>query len=177
MTFSHYDFEYIDIHTHFFPPQVFKAIWNYFENLSHKLFKDWSIKYKFPADDLVKILKQNNVKAFTTFNYAHKSDVAHFINEWTKKFTDKYKNAIPFGCVWPEDKDRVDYVRKIIDDYGFYGIKIQPLVQNFYPNDDRMDEVYELILDRGKWICFHAGTAPYRNQYVGYKNFIKFVNK
>ena len=32
-------------------------------------------------------------------------------------------------------------------------------------------------MDQGKWICFHAGTAPYRNKYVGYKNFVKFLHR
>jgi hypothetical protein len=117
------------------------------------------------------------VKAYTTYNYAHKEGVAEYINEWVKEFCTTHKNAIPFGCVWPGDKDRFEYTRKNLDDYNFFGIKIQPLVQEFYPDDERMYEIYDLILDRGKWICFHAGTAPYRNRYVGYKNFIKFLEK
>jgi len=53
----------------------------------------------------------------------------------------------------------------------------QLLVQNFYPNDERMHDIYKLVVDRGKWITFHAGTGPYHNQYVGYKNFKKFIEK
>ena len=117
------------------------------------------------------------MKAYTTYNYAHKEGVAEYINEWVKEFCTTHKNAIPFGCVWPEDKNRVEYIRKIIEDYNFFGIKIQPLVQEFYPDDKRMYEIYDLILEQGKWICFHAGTAPYRNKYVGYKDFVKFIDR
>ena len=99
------------------------------------------------------------------------------LNEWVNDFCKKYKHSIPFGCVWPEDKDRKEYIRKILDDYNFYGIKIQPLVQNFYLNDERMYEIYKLLVDRDKWLCVHIGTAPYRNEYVGYENFIKFLEK
>jgi predicted TIM-barrel fold metal-dependent hydrolase len=178
MTFSHFDFRYIDIHTHFFPPDIFKAIWNYFE-LPDKVGKPrgWLINYKYSAEKLVEILEGHNVEKYTTLNYAHKAGVADFINEWTNQFVKFNKNAIAFGCVSPEDKDRVKYISKIIDNYNFYGIKLQLLVQNFYPYDERMFDVYDIILDRGKWINFHVGTAPYSNQYVGYKNFIKFIEK
>ncbi len=178
MVFLHNDFKYIDSHTHFFPPQIFQAIWNFFEKPDENgNILGWPINYKLQTKELVRFLENQNVKAFTTYNYAHKYGIADYINEWVKDFCINYKNAIPFGCVWPEDKDRMEYIRKIIDDYNFFGIKIQPLVQNFYPDDERMYKIYNLIVDRGKWICFHAGTAPYRNKFVGYKNFIKFYEK
>lgn len=178
MTFSHFDFRYIDLHTHFFPPEIFKAIWNFFE-LPNKKGKPrgWPIKYKYSTEKLVKILESQNVEKFSTFNYAHKAGVADFINEWTNQFVKEFKNALAFGCVSPEDEDRVEYISKIFDIYNFYGIKLQLLVQNFYPYDERMFEVYDIILDRGKWITFHVGTAPYSNRYVGYKSFTRFIEK
>lgn len=178
MTFSHFDFEYIDMHAHFFPPQIFKAIWDFFEAPDKQgNAQGWPIKYKLSIEELVHFLESQNVKAYTTYNYAHKEGIADYINEWTNNFIKEHTNAIPFGCVWPEDKDRVEYIRKIFEDYDFYGIKIQLLVQNFYPDDERMRDIYDLIVDMGKWIVFHAGTAPYHNQYVGYKNFVRFINK
>ena len=178
MVFTHNDFKFIDAHCHFFPPQIFKAIWDFFEKTDENgNIQGWPINYKHPTEELVKILTDSGVRAFTTYNYAHKKGVATSINDWTYQFCKEYKNAIPFGCVWPEDKDRLEYTRKILDEFNFLGIKIQLLVQNFFPHDERMFGVYDLIVDRGKWICFHAGTAPYRNKYVGYRHFIKFLEK
>jgi len=178
MLYTREDFNFIDAHCHFFPPQLFKAIWDFFEKTDgYGNIQGWPINYKHSPEELVQFLDNHNVKAFTTYNYAHKKGVADYINEWVREFCTRYKKAIPFGCVWPEDKDRVEYIKKIFDDYDFYGIKIQPLVQNFYLDDKRMYEIYDLILDRGKWLCVHIGTAPYSNEYVGYKNFIKFIEK
>ena len=178
MTFSHFDFEYIDVHCHFFPLEIFKAIWDFFEQRDHRgTVKGWQIFYKASPEELVKILEDHNVKAFTTFNYAHKEGIANFINEWTRRFVETHKNAISFGCVWPDDKDKLEYVQKIFDVYNFRGLKVQPLVQNFYPYDERLTKVYDLIVDKGKWYSVHAGTAPYKNQYVGYKHFIKLMEK
>jgi len=178
MLYTREDFDFIDAHCHFFPPQIFKAIWDFFEKTDGTgNLQGWPINYKQSPEELVQFLENHNVKAFTTYNYAHKKGVADYINEWVYEFCSKYKKAIPFGCVWPEDKDRVEYIQKIFDNYDFYGIKIQCLVQNFYLDDKRMYEIYDLILDRGKWLCVHIGTAPYKNEYVGYRYFIKFLEK
>lgn len=178
MSFTLTDFNYIDSHCHFFPPQIFKSIWKFFE-LPDKEGnpQGWNINYKLPTDGLIDTLKSHRVKYFTTYNYAHKTGVAEYINEWTHELVSKTKQALPFGCVWPDDTNRVEYVKKLFDEYKFLGIKLQLLVQNFYPYDERMHEIYELIIDRGKWLNFHVGTAPYHNRYVGYKKFEKFMNK
>ena len=176
MTYSHMDFKYIDMHSHFFPPQIFRAIWDFFEATDEKGYiQGWPIKYKLTTEKLVKFLESKNVVAYTTYNYAHNIGVANFINEWTKGFVENHEKAIPFGCVWPGDKDRNEYVLKLFDEYNFLGIKIQPLVQNFYPNDKRMHDIYKLIVDKGKWFTLHAGTAPYTNKYLGYDTFIKLI--
>lgn len=175
MTYSHFDFKFIDAHVHLFPPNLFKAIWTFFERIENGIIKGWPIHYKRSTEELIKVLKGKNIEYYTTYNYAHKKGVAEYINNWIHQFHNKNKDAIPFGCVWPDDKNKRDYVSKMFNEYHFYGIKLQLLVQNFYPNDVRMGEIYDIIQDQGKWICFHVGTAPYRNQYVGYKNFLKFL--
>ncbi|MFX0186294.1 MAG: amidohydrolase family protein [Candidatus Hodarchaeota archaeon] len=178
MTFSHYDFEYVDIHTHFFPPQIFDAIWNFFEMPNDDgTQQGWVIKYKLSTEEIVQFLENKNVKAFTTYNYAHKKGVAEYINNWTINLIKTYKNTIPFGCVWPEDGNRVEYVGKLFDEHNFVGLKVQPLVQNFYPSDERMTPIYDLIVDKGKWYAIHAGTAPYSNKYLGYNTFVKLIEK
>lgn len=178
MTLSHYDFEYIDVHCHFFPSQIFEAIWKFFEQRDNdNRIKGWPVFYKLPTEKLVEILKSYNVKFYTTYNYAHRENVAEYINEWTYKFKIINPQAIPFGCVWPDDKNRIEYIKKIFNEYDFYGIKIQPLVQKFHLYDRRMYKIYDLIIDKGKWLTVHIGTAPYRNEYVGYKNFLKFLKR
>lgn len=54
----HYDFKYIDVHTHFFPHQIFKAIWNFFEIPDENgNILGWSINYKFSPEKQLKFLK------------------------------------------------------------------------------------------------------------------------
>lgn len=178
MPFSHHDFEYIDVHTHFFPPNIFRAIWDTFEIRDEQnKIRGWPINYRLPVEQLVDVLDKENVQYFTTLNYSHKAHVSEYINDWVFQFIQQHKNAIPFGCVWPEDDNREEYIKKLFDEYDFYGIKIQPLVQKFYLDDPRLDKVYKMIIDKGKWLITHIGTAPYRNKYVGYSNFIRFIKR
>ena len=178
MSYTPEDFIYIDTHCHFFPPQIFKSIWNFFESPDEEgNQRGWDIKYKLTTDALIKFLENQRVKYFTTYNYAHKPGISEYINDWTYELIRENKHALPFGCVWPDDANRVEYIQKLFDEYQFLGIKLQLLVQNFYPNDERMHDIYKMVVDRGKWITFHVGTAPYHNQYVGFKNFIKFIEK
>jgi predicted TIM-barrel fold metal-dependent hydrolase len=178
MCYTHYDFEYIDAHCHFFPPKIFEAIWNFFElkDVNGNL-RGWPINYKESIEGLISILKQKNVKYFTTLNYSHKPGVAEFINNWTFKFSNRYKDAIPFGCVCPDDKNVFQYVKKLFDEYQFLGIKIQPLVQNFYLDDSRLERVFKMMIDQDKLLIAHIGTAPYRNKYVGFDVFKRFIEK
>jgi len=178
MAFSHYDFKYIDVHTHFFPPKIFQAIWNYFEIRDEEnKVRGWPVNYRLPIEQLVDVLKSKNIQYFTTLNYSHKAHISEYINEWVFEFSQQHTNAIPFGCVWPEDDNRISYIAKIFDDYNFYGLKIQPLVQKFYLVDPRLEEIFKILIDKGKWLITHIGTAPYRNKYVGYSNFVKFLEK
>ncbi|MBD3198066.1 MAG: amidohydrolase family protein, partial [Candidatus Lokiarchaeota archaeon] len=178
MEYNHFDFKFVDCHTHFFPPKIFKAIWDFFEMKDEDgIVQGWYIHYKLSPKELVQLLTNQNVEYFTTLNYAHKKGVANYINQWTKEFCGKHPHALPFGCIWAEDENLYDYVYKYIVENDFLGIKIQPLVQKFYLNNQKLDKIYRLLIDQGKWLSVHIGTAPYRNKYVGYKIFIDFIQK
>ena len=83
MLYTREDFDFIDAHCHFFPPQIFKAIWDFFEKTDENgALQGWSIKYKLSTKELVSFLETHSVKAFTTYNYAHKKGVAKFINDF-----------------------------------------------------------------------------------------------
>lgn len=176
MNYTHYDFDYIDSHVHFFPNKMFNAIWNFFEIPDEEGNpRGWPIEYKNDVENLVEILKSKNVKYFTSYNYAHKKDIAEALNDWTYRFTQRFQHIIPFGTLWPDDANVMEYLRKALDRYNFKGIKIQPLVQKFFLSHEKLNEVYELLIDRGKFLTVHIGTAPYRNKYVGYKKFIELI--
>jgi len=63
MSYTLEDFIYIDSHCHFFPPQIFKSIWNFFEVPDEEgNQRGWNIKYRLTTDALVKFLKNHRVE-------------------------------------------------------------------------------------------------------------------
>jgi hypothetical protein len=95
------DFQYIDSHTHFFPERLFKAIWAYWERVIRQFYSNWINKYEWPNVELVEFLRAQQIKRFTTLNYAHKKGVAEELNEWTHNFCEKYPEAIPLALPIP----------------------------------------------------------------------------
>jgi len=172
------DFQYIDAHSHFFPPKLFEAIWKYWDAHIKQIAPDWNIKYKMPIDEMVSFLRERNISRFTTLNYAHKAGVAEELNEWTKNFCLKNPESIPFCSVYPGDKNCYEYVEKALTQDNFLGIKLQLLVTDFYLLDERMLPIYELIQElEQKIVVLHIGTGPVGSPYVGYKYFEKFMRK
>uniref|UniRef100_UPI001145EFE4 amidohydrolase family protein n=1 Tax=Anaplasma marginale TaxID=770 RepID=UPI001145EFE4 len=99
------------------------------------------------------------------------------LNQWNIGVLDKNPGCFCFAAFHPGDDDALDMIEDILDHLQMLGVKLQLLVQNFYPYDDRLMPLYELILERNKRILFHAGTGPVGNEFVGYDNFIPVMDR
>ena len=161
----------IDMHAHFFPAPLFDSIWDYFR------MRNWRIRYKDSPDGLARTLTGFGVERFVTYNYAHKPGIAAELNRWTDAFVRRQPAALPFATVFPGDEGNVEMLETLFGDRGFLGVKVQPLVSDFYPNDERMEEVYRCLLENGRILAIHAGTAPIANRYVGADNFEPVMRK
>lgn len=155
----------IDMHAHFFPDKLFASIWEWFDA------RGWGIAYRESTSGLARTLREEGVRRFVTYNYAHKAGVAAGLNEWTAQFARREPAALPFATVFPSDDGNIEMLERLFDHDGFFGIKLQPLVSDFYLCDERMMDVYALLLERGKVLAAHAGTAPVANKYVGADHF------
>ncbi|MBU2511131.1 amidohydrolase [bacterium] len=162
----------IDFHVHLFPDKLFDAIWEYFGSV----YK-WNVIHKFYYKECVEHLNVRNVSHIIYSNYAHKPGVAEALNRWNKEILDEIPNLYCFAAFHPGDEKALDVARDILDHPKVLGFKLQLLVQDFYPHDERLFPLYELMIDRNKRILFHAGTGPTGNQYVGYQQFIKVLKR
>ncbi|MFX1451495.1 MAG: amidohydrolase family protein [Promethearchaeota archaeon] len=182
-SFNFSDFRYIDSHVHFFPEQLFQAIWDYWKREYLPLYPTWHNKYEWHNNELIEFLKKNRIEHYTTLNYAHRKGIAEGLNEWTRNFCLKNPSAIPFGTAHPDDYNILDYTKKAIVDYNFLGFKFQLMVTDFYIHDNRLIPFYKLLQELDKILYVHAGTAPSVNQNpppgakVGVKYFLKYLNQ
>jgi len=160
----------IDFHVHLFPDNFFDAIWKYFA----KEYK-WNVIYKYYTNKCINFLKIKNVIYIVYSNYAHKTGVAEYLNEWNTTILNQYKGLYCFAAFHPDDKNAIKNAEKILSHPKVLGFKLQLLVQEFYPYYKKLFPLYELIQEKNKRILFHVGTGPAGNQYVGVENFKKLL--
>ena len=156
----------IDFHVHLFPDKLFVAIWTFFKkdygmDVIHRLYSSQCIEY----------LRNHRVGPIVYSNYAHKKGVAPLLNAWNRKLLDETDDVYCFAAFHPDDEDALESARNIISHPKVLGFKLQLLVQRFYPDDDRLSGLYELIMEKNKRLLFHVGTGPVGNKYVGIDNF------
>jgi len=156
----------IDFHVHLFPDRLFDAIWHYFSSVYH-----WNVLHHLYARDCINYLFERNVRPFVYANYAHKKDIARELNQWNSEILDKYDDIYCFAAFHPDDDNAIGIAKKILDHPKVIGIKLQFLVTQFYPHDERLFPLYELIMKKNKRLLLHVGTGPARNKYVGAEHF------
>ena len=160
----------IDFHVHLFPDKMFNAIWNYFSasyqrDVAHKLYFRECIDY----------LRKHGVVQIVYSNYAHREGVACGLNDWNRLVLDEYPDLFCFAAYHPGDADALDYAEKILNHPRVLGIKLQLLVQRFFPHDERLFPLYDMLEEKGKRLLFHVGTGPLGNEFVGLKQFQKLL--
>jgi uncharacterized protein len=154
------DYDIIDIHAHFFPREWFEAVWEFFER------HNWRINYKGAPDALAEMLRGFGVSHFSILNYLHRPGMRDSLAAFTRDFAARHAGALPFGTLYPGEPGNLDAARLWFDEWGFAGLKIQPLVSKKPINDPDMYPVFELMAERGRFLLVHAGTAPYPNEFT-----------
>ncbi|URA09352.1 amidohydrolase family protein [Thermospira aquatica] len=145
----------IDFHTHFYPEKIAPKAMEAMRNASGwKLYGDGTYQ------SLVQFMEEDGVSLSVNLPVATKPEQVISINrqmvEWNKKQT----KVVCFGTYHP------DFVRlgnpeeeiAFLASQGIRGIKLHPEYQDFYPDDPRMTEFYELCAKYHLLLLMHAGS-------------------
>ncbi|HKI98609.1 MAG TPA: amidohydrolase family protein [bacterium] len=143
----------IDAHSHWFPESVMRKIWDYFDR------HYWPITYRQLPEGRLEWVRRNKVQRFTTLNYAHRPNMAAWLNEWTAEFCARTPEAIPCGTFFAEPQAPED-VRRCIEDYGFRGFKLHLRVSDLDPTLPQLAPAFEQIEAAGLPVVIHCGSAP-----------------
>lgn len=163
----------IDFHVHLFPDKLFDAIWKVFESLAES-----ELPYKFYYKECIDYLSQKGVTPIVFSNYAHKKGVAEPMNDWNIDVLEEFPNLYCFAAYHPDDSNALKYAERMLIHPRVAGIKMHFELQKFYPFDERLIPLYEMIIDKKKRVLLHIGNGPViGNEFVGYKNFIKLLHR
>jgi predicted TIM-barrel fold metal-dependent hydrolase len=160
----------IDFHVHLFPDRMFDAIWDFFSK-----GYQWDVIHRFYYRECIGYLRERGVEKIVYSNYAHREGIAEGLNVWNLHVLDEHPDLYCFAAYHPGDANALAYAEKILNHPRVLGFKLQLLVQRFFPHDERLFPLYELVADRGKRILFHAGTGPVGNEFVGLAPFQKLL--
>jgi predicted TIM-barrel fold metal-dependent hydrolase len=162
----------IDFHVHLFPDRFFDAIWKRFIS-----DYGWDVLYHFYYRECVDHLRKNGIGTIAYSNYAHRKGMAKYLNEWNVKVLDEMPDLYCFAAYHPEDEDGPDMAAAIVKHPKILGFKLQLLVQCFYPHDERLYPLYDILMESGKCLLIHVGTGPVGNEFTGINHFKKLLKQ
>jgi uncharacterized protein len=160
----------IDFHVHLFPDRMFDAVWEAF--ISNY---QWDVLYRMYHARCIEYLHEKGVGPIVYSNYAHREGVAEGLNEWNLRILDEFEGLYCFAAFHPGDKNALKMAERVLSNPKVLGIKLQLLVQKFYPHDERLFPMYEMVMDKGKYLLLHVGNGPVGNEYVGLDHFRKLM--
>jgi uncharacterized protein len=155
----------IDVHTHFLPAPVMRAVWAYFDAAQANYGVDWPIAYRWQDDERLAHLRAIGVRRFTALVYAHKPGMADWLNRWALDFAAAVPDCLPTATFYPED-GVVEYVDHALD-RGARVFKAHLQVGDFDPRDPRLEPVWGLLAEARVPALVHCGSAPLPGRFTG----------
>ncbi|MGO1975369.1 MAG: amidohydrolase family protein [Propionibacteriaceae bacterium] len=156
-----------DVHVHFMPWSVLRKVWGYFDRAEEAYGRPWPITYRGDEATRLDTLRRLGVRRIPALTYAHRPDMAAWLNAWNAEFAERVPDAIHCGTFYPEPS-AVDYVRTALA-AGARLFKVHLQVGRFPPDDPQLEPVWELLAEAGVPTVLHAGSAPLAGEFTGPK--------
>jgi uncharacterized protein len=153
-----------DLHTHFLPPRVMAKVRAQFDAAGPKIGRPWPLHYRDDDEALVAVLRSLGVRSFTALPYAHRPEMADWLNDWAAEFADRTPEARVCGTFYPEP-DAAAYVAERLEAVEVWKVHVQ--VGDFDVRDPLLDQVWGLLEDAGTPVVLHAGSGPVPAAHTG----------
>lgn len=154
-----------DVHTHFLPPRVMAKVRHQFDSAGPLIGRTWPLEYRAPDEELVATLRGFGVRRFSALPYAHKPDMAEFLNTWASDFADHSPGCLRSATFYPEP-GAAAYVERRLE-AGAEIFKIHVQVGAFDVRDPLLNDAWGLLEDAGTPVVVHAGSGPVPTSYTG----------
>jgi len=148
----------IDFHAHIYPPPVAAKI---LPAAKRKL------KVEVPGSgapqDLLGHMSRSGIARSVLLPLAKGTEDVSRLNDWVLSVSGE--GLIPFGAIHPF-MENLEAELDRLDDCGVRGVKIMPLLQEFYPDDKGCERLYEALIKRGMMLVTHTGRDPLERKEV-----------
>lgn len=154
-----------DVHVHFLPPSIQRAVYAVFDAAGPKIGREWPIRYRQDHAERVDILRAMGVRRFPTLPYAHKPGVAEFLNDWAADFKRDVPESLWSATFYPEESAPAYVAARVAAGVEVFKLHLQ--VGEFHVDDPLLDGVWGLLEDAGTPVVLHAGSGPVGNEFTG----------
>lgn len=154
-----------DVHVHFLPPNIQRAVYAAFDSAGPKIGREWPIRYRQDHAERVEMLRAMGVRRFPTLPYAHKPGVATYLNDWAAGFKREVPESLWSATFFPEDS-AATYVEAALA-AGVEVFKVHVQVGEFDLDDPLLDAIWGQLEDAGVPVVVHAGSGPVGNDFTG----------
>jgi len=154
-----------DVHTHFLPPRMRAKVLAQFDQAGPLIGREWPIRYRDDDETLVETLRDLGVLRFSALSYAHKPDMAEWLNDWTLDFAARTPGCLRSATFYPETSV-ADYVAaRLAAGVDIWKIHVQ--VGAFHVTDPLLDDAWGQVAEAGSPVVLHAGSGPVPTAYTG----------
>jgi predicted TIM-barrel fold metal-dependent hydrolase len=153
-----------DVHVHFLPPRMQAKVWAQFDDAGPLVGRPWPIRYRGSDDERVEHLRALGVRRFSALSYAHRPDMAEWLNDWASDFADAVPECLRSATFYPEPGVE-DYVAARLSSVDVFKVHVQ--VGGFDLRDPLLDPVWGMVADAGTPVVIHAGSGPVPTEHTG----------
>ncbi|HER62820.1 MAG TPA: amidohydrolase [Desulfobacteraceae bacterium] len=139
----------IDFHTHAFPDELAARAIPFLEEEGNvKAFLDGTVT------DLLRSMDRAGIEKSLICSIATRPSQFGSILDWSK--TIRTDRIIPLPSVHPKAVNVQEQLR-IIHEEGFIGIKLHPYYQDFFIDDEKLDDMYGSLIEHDLLVVMHTG--------------------
>lgn len=164
-----------DVHVHFLPPNIQRAVWAQFDRAGPKIGREWPIRYRGPVAERVEQLRSFGVRRFTALPYAHRPGVATYLNDWARAFAAEVPECLWSATFYPEPGVG-EYVAALVE-AGVEVFKLHTQVGEFRLDDPLLDEAFGTISAAGVPVVVHVGSGPVGNEFTGPEHLARLLRR
>ena len=159
----------IDIHVHFMPEAVMRAVWRYFDNAVEHYGLEWPVHYRGSDAERVSALNALGVRAFPALLYPHKAGMAESLSRWARDFAARTPGCVPTGTFYPEPS-APRYVAEALQ-AGTRIFKAHIQVGGYDPREEVLRPVWGMLADAATPVVVHCGNGPLPGAHTGHGPF------
>ncbi len=150
-----------DVHVHFLPAPVMARVWEHFDSAWPLIGRQWPITYRGSDTERVAQLRALGVRRFSALPYAHKPDIAEYLNDWAARCAANVPEALLSATFYPEPSTSTYVSERLAQGTEVFKAHVQ--VGDFDPRDPQLDTVWGQLAEAGTPVVViaHMGAPEY----------------